>query len=359
MPLPTGILGGDRRNPPVSSQTFSLPAPCSEPWIISRGQDLTWFICSSLVSYAVLALMAAGFPLTPLFVIWLVGIDGPHVLATVTRTYFDSVERRKLGSLLWVVLPAMAIGPMLVAAGAESVFYVLALTWLHYHIAKQHFGFVMLYKHKARERDRTDFVLDRWFLLASLMLPFARFAARTFYPNLLAWPPAHHLEIFLLAGYGGLAGAFLLRQLHKWKNGTPLNRPKLMLLAAVVPLQWLAFGYATANAADGIVRAGIVVGLFHSFQYHRLMWFHNRNRYSEPEAENTVGLAAILARRAVYYFAAAVLLNLCLSILPGSFSPSPYLKAALWGIPFTHYILDSVIWRVRGNKELATALRLS
>jgi hypothetical protein len=70
------------------------------------------------------------------------------------------------------------------------------------------------------------------------------------------------------------------------------------------------------------------------------------------------GLAAILARRFGYYFGAAVLLNLLLSILPGRLVPSLYVSAALWGIPFTHYILDSVIWRVRGNKELASALHL-
>jgi len=44
--------------------------------------------------------------------------------------------------------------------------------------------------------------------------------------------------------------------------------------------------------------------------------------------------------------------------LPGRLVPSLYVSAAFWGIPFTHYILDSVIWRVRGNQELASALRL-
>jgi len=31
-------------------------------WIISKREDLTWFIGSSLVSYVALGLMAAGFP---------------------------------------------------------------------------------------------------------------------------------------------------------------------------------------------------------------------------------------------------------------------------------------------------------
>jgi hypothetical protein len=91
----------------VSTQSIRLETPFRAPWIISGRDDLTWFIGSSLVSYAVLALMAAGFPLTPLYLIWLVGIDGPHVLATVTRTYFDKRERRRLGPLLWIVIPAL------------------------------------------------------------------------------------------------------------------------------------------------------------------------------------------------------------------------------------------------------------
>src|SRR5215471_3199399 len=188
----------------VSTQTLSFPALRTRNWIISGREDLTWFIGSSLISYAVLLLMAAGFPITPLTFIWLIGIDGPHVVATITRTYFDKQERHRLGSLLWVVLPAMTMGPMMVAVGAESLFYVFAIAWLHYHIAKQHFGFVMLYKYKAGERDRVDYLLDRWFLLASLMLPFARFAVHSFFPVLASLPAIRRLEWVFLLAYGGV-----------------------------------------------------------------------------------------------------------------------------------------------------------
>jgi hypothetical protein len=128
-----------------------------------------------------------------------------------------------------------------------------------------------------------------------------------------------------------------------------------MLVAVVVPLQWLAFHQT--GVPDGLLRAGIALGMFHSFQYHRLMWFHNRNRYGDSPSEG-YGLAATLAKRFLYYFGAAVLLNLLLEVLPSRLLPNAYVIAALWGIPFTHYILDSKIWRVRGNKELAAALRL-
>ena len=326
-------------------------------WIISGREDLTWFIGSSGAGYLALALMAAGFPLTPLFLVWLIGIDGPHVLATVTRTYFDKVERSKLGPVLWVIVPAMLVGPAMVAMGGEALFYLLAVTWLHFHIAKQHFGFVMLYKHKNRERDRLDYFLDRYFLLASLMLPYLRFVTATV-DVLKKSSVVHAVDGLLLIAYIGLAAVFVGRQIVKLRMGVPINSPKLLLFAAVVPLQWLAFGYAATFGFAGIIRAGIVAGLFHSFQYHRLMWFHNQNRYGEPGSEGRFGLAATLARHFGFYALAALSLNLALNVLPAMMLPASPVKAAVWGFAFTHYCLDARIWRVRGNRELAAALRL-
>ena len=343
----------------MSTLSIPLGAAKRDGWIISRPEDLTWFIGPAFISYTALALMSGGFPLTPLYLVWLLGIDGPHVAATTTRTYVDSNARRSLGTLLWVIAPAMMLGPLMVAAGGEVWFYMFAVSWLHFHIAKQHFGFVALYRHKAGERDRADFLLDRWFLLTSLMLPFARFLVKSSFVVLPTLAAVKTLDAVLLALYACFVAVYLARQAYKWKSGQPLNRPKLLLMAAIVPLQWLAFRYAGTTMVDGMTRAGIILGLFHSFQYHRLMWFHNRNHYREPQFETSAGLAATLARRFVYYFGSAVALYFVLSYLPNQLVPGPYIKAALWGIPFTHYILDSKIWRVRGNKELAAALRLS
>ncbi len=77
--------------------------PLRSRWIISRGQDLTWFIGSAAIGYLALGLMSVGFPITLIYLIWLVGVDGPHVMATVTRTYFDTEERKRLGWFLWII----------------------------------------------------------------------------------------------------------------------------------------------------------------------------------------------------------------------------------------------------------------
>jgi hypothetical protein len=160
------------------------------------------------------------------------------------------------------------------------------------------------------------------------------------------------------AAYAFLAVAYAIYQVLKWRAGKAMNAPKLMLLAVLVPLQWLAFSYASTFGADGILRAGIALGLFHSFQYHRLLWFHNKNRYRTPEALEKHGLAAVLAKDFGYYLIVAIGLHALTTVLPVAYYPAEWVQAAIWCFPFMHYLLDSKIWRVRGDRELAAALRM-
>ena len=159
------------------SATLTVPSPSA--WIISQRDDLTWFIGSALVGYLALYLMWTGFPIFPLQVIWMLGIDGPHVLATVTRTYFDRQARKDLGPALWAIVPFLVVGPVAGYFGQLSLFFLFAVCWQHFHIVKQHYGFVMLYKAKNKERDKFDLKLDRWFLIGSLWVPLAGFVIAT------------------------------------------------------------------------------------------------------------------------------------------------------------------------------------
>jgi len=131
--------------------------------------------------------------------------------------------------------------------------------------------------------------------------------------------------------YVGISLLYLAFQIQKWRSGKPMNPPKLLLMAALVPLQWLAFEYATQFGPNGITRAGIALGLFHSLQYHRLMWFHNKNRYQAENALEKHGLTAVLGQKFGYYFAVAVGLYWFVDLLPQALFPMQWLVAALWG----------------------------
>ena len=344
----------------VSSSPVSPAAPISTgtKWIISQREDLTWFIGSALAGYAAVALMWAGFPLLPLQAVWFFGIDGPHVLATVTRTYADKAERKKLGWFLWIVAPLLLVGPIAAVTGHAGAFFLAAFVWQQFHVVKQHFGFVMIYRAKNRERNDLDRKLDRWFLLGSLFAPLALFLIKTLGGLEKTWLP-QGLPQAIVAAYAVLAGAWLIRQAVKLQKREQMNWPKIGLLAAVVPLQWLALAYGARFGTAGSLQAAIPLGLFHGLQYHRLMWFHNRNRYSTPGAAERNGLAAKLASNVAIYLTVAIGLQFLLTFLPQVLFPGQVMQAAVWGFAFTHYLLDAKIWRVRSDKELAVALRLA
>ncbi len=347
----------------MSTTIFPLSAavrPWSTNWIINQREDLTWFIGSGLVGYLALALMIAGFPVEPLYIIWMFGVDGPHVLATVTRTYCDKNERRRLGWWLWIIVPFLALGPIAVAFGISPLFYVVAICWQHFHIAKQHFRFMMLYKAKNSDRDKVDAQLDRWYLLSSLILPLAWFVSDT-----QQWIGAQLLSAavqFATIFYVGFAFFYFQHYRRHYKNGITVNAPKMLLLILLVPLQWIAFKYASQFGPEGIIRAGIALGLFHSLQYHRLLWFHNKNRYTNTEnAQEKYGFAATLAKGGLgVYLLVAIGLNLLIAVTPIVLGTAvEMIKAGIWGFAFTHYVLDARIWHVRGDRDLASALHFN
>src|SRR5438309_988966 len=81
----------------MSTATLNLPHAETRKsrWIISPVNDLTWFIFSALGGYLTILLFKSGTPLLPVFLVFTLLVDGPHVWSTMTRTYFDKSERKK------------------------------------------------------------------------------------------------------------------------------------------------------------------------------------------------------------------------------------------------------------------------
>src|SRR5882762_7332559 len=185
--------------------TQAQPRAISLRWIINAREDLIWFVGSVASSYALLILYVSGvLPLIPMVVGWAILIDAPHVFGTLSRTYFDRSEwktrkRLMLGSLLFFV-----IGPAMVLLGFGFTFFFLAALWAYYHLVKQHYGFMVLYKKKNNDLAPLDNALDRVFLLFAFNYPFAAFIAGD--PNAMARVPpllrsgVNTLAMLLLAG---------------------------------------------------------------------------------------------------------------------------------------------------------------
>jgi hypothetical protein len=392
---------------PTAARTLSLR------WIISAREDLIWFIGSVAASYALLILYVSGvLPLIPMVAGWAILIDAPHVFGTFSRTYFDKTEwktrkRLMLGSILFFV-----VGPAMVLLGAGVTFFFIAALWAYYHLVKQHYGFMVLYKKKNHDLAPIDNALDRLLLMFAFNYPFVAFiagdqAAMARVPSILHGG-VNTVTTLLLIGTIVLGIAWLARQIQRAVLREPLNVPKYLLLTAAIPMHWIAL--MTPMPAKPIALVAILT-IYHNLQYHRLIWFHNQkysagsagvppamarrslaelDKVANPERPSLsahpggkaandnprvqFGPAAFISRRLAYYIAFGILfgiiyqgprqylgyLNLHTGDSPAALSlPIQLGIAFLWGYAFIHYYLDSKIWRVRRDPSVGAALKMA
>ena len=335
-------------------------------WIIGAREDLIWFIGSVVSSYALLILYVTGLvPLVPMVAAWAILIDAPHVFGTFSRTYFDPTERKNRPRLLWGSLLFFAIGPLMVLAGLGLVFFFVAALWAYYHLVKQHYGFMVLYKKKNGDLARIDNALDRLLLLFAFNYPFVEFIARD--PEAMVRVPA-----VLHGGVNGfakllLAGTILIfivwvgRQVQRAITGESLNVPKYLLLAAAIPMHWIVLLTPMPHKPIAIVA---ILTIYHNFQYHRLIWFHNQ-KYKSREK---YGAAELISRRLLFYIAFGIIFGVIYQgprqVLnyAASGTATPLMVqlgiSFLWGYAFIHYYLDSKIWRVRKDPSVSKALNI-
>ncbi|MGQ0760491.1 MAG: hypothetical protein ACT4OT_00530 [Acidobacteriota bacterium] len=383
------------------------PRALSLRWIISAREDLVWFIGSVASSYLLLILYVSGvLPLIPMVTGWAILIDAPHVFGTFSRTYFDKSEWKTRRRLMLGSLGFFIIGPAMVLLGAGFTFFFIAALWAYYHLVKQHYGFMVLYKKKNNDLAPIDNALDRLLLLFAFNYPFVAFiandgAAMARVPPLLR-SGVNAVALLLLIGTVVLATGWLIRQVQRLVLRQPLNVPKYLLLAAAIPMHWIAL--LTPMPAKPIALVAILT-IYHNLQYHRLIWFHNQ-KYSagsagmrgpqqgsspavregsessaqdarEPQAGMPAlqyGAAAFISRRLIIYIALGIIfgiiyqgprqyfgyLNLHTGDSPAALSMPIQLGIAfLWGYAFIHYYLDSKIWRVRRDPSVGKALRMS
>src|SRR5260221_2298421 len=194
----------------VTATSAALMPRVRWSWLWSRSSDLIWNFAPFWLGFPAVLLLymarsvgtagtgsiwsftVAGRDVHLMAVVmYLYGplVDAPHLWATIARTYTDQEEwaaRRRLfiGSLLWFVIgPAVILLPyalravLHLPAGTETfgvivwgnffTFYAL------YHINKQHWGFIALYKRKNGDfPDERESRADRLFFHTAIWLPY-------------------------------------------------------------------------------------------------------------------------------------------------------------------------------------------
>jgi hypothetical protein len=342
----------------ATATVAALPgAGLSPRWIVTRAVDLSLVIGSAAAGYLYLLLFTvAHVPMSWLWWVWSLGFDGTHIFGTASRTFFDREARARHSRLLYgSLLFFFALGPAMILAGWKPWLYLLVGVWAYYHVIRQHYGFMVLYKVKNRDLRPWDNFLDRLFLgVMTVAPPFHRFFIHQ--PQELGLPRGvPSLEIPLWTVVAATTLIYAARQYVRWHAGEPADVPKFLLFAAVIPLHWLTFAFLGWQAAVPTVT------IVHNLQYHAIVWFHNRNRYGTAEGRAVHGRVPAAVGRSLFAYAVIGLLFSALYRVPGfALGRVSDLAFGLFcGFGLTHYYLDSRIWRVRHDPGLRTALQLT
>jgi hypothetical protein len=347
----------------------------STPWIISRGQDLVWIQGSALAGCALLLVFMATpelnagnytavQPAVLVLLLWGVLFDGTHVFATYARTYCaaDAQSRAALpGPGAWWLLalgPGVALldhalckpAPSLVGHAGQLFGYFLvgAYLWAYYHLIRQHYGFLSLYRRKS---DDHSMRADAAFLWAGCLYPFARFSLSDAYlasglPHVLPviWFDAARTTLdtgFVLF----LTGLALFAVKHCGSAQFKLA-PKHLFLLIVVGFHILVF-----SLLNNLLTITATLTIFHNLQYHRIVWLYERGKNRVPLG-NIYWYLIIGLAFGVFWYAPRT--------LGVAMAQTDLIRNMLlglgWGIAFHHYFVDARIWRVRRTPAIAETL---
>ncbi len=397
------------------AMALSDPKKFSMNWIQGKQPDLLIYIGGALTGYLMMY-FHAGLKLDMITVwfIWVALIDTPHFFGTYVRTYFDKQEfqaRKKLliGSLAWLLVgPALiGISYILHQLGYENYnipfyFYILVFSlWAYWHVVRQHWGILALYKKKNKDFEARDTRIDKYLLYGGLLAPFAAFIIRhpeargviglsgifpaypqaqlftTNYFSQLHW---EHIVVFLSVAYMvAIVGLFIFRQFQRAQAGVPVNFPKILFFIALIPL-YSYINYSTAILTVPLIAFSAFVTIYHDVQYHGIIWFYSKNRYHTPGAEKKYGIAVKISRTFATYAISAIAMGLILRFLGctfeihpgcgplvltgsatlfGEFTTKELLYSIIIGIPLHHYFVDQYIWRPSKDKTLQEDLNLN
>jgi hypothetical protein len=345
----------------VSGTAPSRSAPrVRARWLVSARYDIFFFIASAALVLAFASLhelIAATEAVRSLgvdanlaiYFLFTAFFDHPHIFQSFSRSHVDRAELERHRRLhTWGLAAFIVAGYAILAVGLERQMIVFAAFFGTWHIVRQHWGFIRLYKALNNDWDPLDARLETALyyigMLAIVLVGYSDISRRTVVYGELTAPffavpewiayPSYYLFLALL-------GLYLLRQLSHVIGGRPLNLPKLLLMASAMGSHF----YVHMVAALPFLATEAIETVYHDVQYQGFIRHYQKRRHGR-------GLALRFLLLAMLY-----------GLLVGSLEVWALLQRSLrWVVePFAmvviyHYYADGKLWRTREAPELREAL---
>ncbi|MES2215591.1 MAG: hypothetical protein V4485_06265 [Pseudomonadota bacterium] len=392
-------------------------------WIISKNQDLLWFIGPSTLGLLMIAtyyfltgtLGLDPKPVNLVLILFWSTIDMSHYFASYTRTYFNKQYFKNhkillmsgLGFFLcatFALFASYAFSYITLTEVKQVIVIIsyISLCFAYYHLARQHWGFISLYRLKNNETDVVSRKVDALVLTSGILYPFVKFILFSSHSSIMSityvsvdtWHFASN--VFLISGaaisaYGYIfrnsisrvsctvirsvvflclavfMGVYITTMVDKdILRNTILNLCFYLFIVSFCVFIYLSFKSKVHNYPKWMIMSVIIISnniilsfpLSYGLLYGCIAIFHNLQYLKIVEHTNN---KEIVGRSFIkkYYVLLVALWGILITsaiYITSKFSISEiyvlFLIVILYAIPWHHYFLDSFIWRHRHDANL-------
>lgn len=332
------------------SETMARPAG----WLRGPSFDIGFVVGTTAIALASGAAVIANPKLfAPILFLdlWLLGYH--HVIATYTRLCFDRASFQQHRFLiLWLPFIVLAATLGLALGFGLWVLGSIYLYWQCFHYARQSWGVSQVYRRKSDGLVNENETLTK---LAFYLLPLWGILYRSWQDpetflglEIKVIPvPGLLVDVVAVASIATLALWTAARLRAFWEGRGAVAHSLYMASHVIV------FGAGYIFIED-ITYGWLVINIWHNAQYLLFVWLFNSNRFREGTDPKAKFLSWIShPNRWLAYFGVCFLLTTLLYTGLDSFEAIfysigiPSMIVIYQAVNFHHYIVDSVIWKVR------------
>jgi hypothetical protein len=353
----------------------STAAPAKR-WLFSAPIDLALFAGTAIVALLLVPIGPSSGAESPEWT-WITGVllvDVAHVWSTAFVVYLDPAERQRRPALYaFTPLAAFAAGVALYVAG-EGVFWRVLAYLAAFHFIRQQYGWVMMYRARAGERDRAGRWLDGATVYAATLYPLIVW--HTQLPRAFWWMKQDDFVAGLpaltatIAGwiYAALLATYAARAIAAIARRQPVSWGKHVVVAATAACWYV--GIVATNADYAFTVTNVFI---HGVPYLALVYLYARAASREPASRAGTTARMISRKRGLVIFLATLWAVAYAEeliwdraiwhdrgwLFGGSIDigDAAMLLVPLLAVPqLTHYVLDGFLWRRRANPRLGGLL---